>query len=66
MTIVFLLQNRCSLGYVIKILTAPIIIRKISHLNPNRTMKDVGVFLGTRRIVSSGHRKAAKNPVSSI
>ena len=48
------------------ILTAPIMIRKMSHLNPMRTMKDVGDFLGTLFTVSSGHRNAARNPVSRI
>ena len=52
--------------YKIQALTAPIIMRKMSHRNPNSTMNDVGVCLGTRRMVSSGHKKAAKNPVSNI
>ena len=48
------------------LLTAPIMMRNISHRNPNNTINDVGVCLGNRRMENSGHKKVAKNPVSNI
>ena len=45
-------------------LTAPIMIRNISHLYPQMTTRGVGVWTGTCCILNTGHRKIAKKPVS--
>lgn len=45
--------------------TAPSMILKISQRKPHRTIWDVGVCLGRRDSVQSGHRKIPRNPVSS-
>ena len=45
-------------------LTAPIMIRKMSHLYPQMTTRGVGVWIGTWCILTTGQRNIARKPVS--